>query len=106
MFDQALNALSMTYYHDAAYELIEVRTEHGLRPLHRTGKAPQGTVEAVKREARDVLTKAFGPDGDEKRVRAVRLQKRFHQAWNENGSSKRDMDSFMDCLSAPRVDLT
>ena len=88
----------MTYNHHAAYELMEVRTSEGLRPLHRTGAAPEGTVEAVRREAREVFTKAFGPDGEEKRNRLIALQKQFRKAWDDNGASRRDLDSFLDYL--------
>ena len=45
------------------YELLEVRTGHGLKPIYRTGYTPKGTIEAIQAEARDVLTKAFGADG-------------------------------------------
>lgn len=77
----------MTHKHDAAYELMEVRLGNGLRPLYRTGKQPEGTLESVRREANEVLAKAFGPDGEEKRANMIRLKERFEQAWSENGSA-------------------
>lgn len=98
--DQPINALNMTYKHHAAYELMEVRLGDGLRPLHRTGKQPEGTLESVRREANEVLAKAFGPDGEEKRVNMIRLKERFEQAWSENGSAKRELDDFLESLKA------
>ncbi|KAI5115021.1 hypothetical protein M0805_006072, partial [Coniferiporia weirii] len=72
--------------HNAGYELLEVRTGNGLRPLHRLdGCAPEGTIAAVRREAAEVFTKARGEDGAEKRANAQRLAKAFAQYWEEGG---------------------
>ena len=49
--DQPLNAMHITENLDIAYELLEVRTGPGLKPVHRTGKAPVGTLDAVRAEA-------------------------------------------------------
>ena len=98
--DQPLNAVNMTENFDAAYELIEVRTGDGEKPAFRNGKKPAGTIEAVKAEARDVLTKAFGEDGARKRERFLRLQQEVLSEWDEDGASKRDFMAFLDSLRA------
>ncbi|PIL36220.1 hypothetical protein GSI_01881 [Ganoderma sinense ZZ0214-1] len=58
------NTIHLTKILDTGYELLEVRTGHGLRPIYRNGKTPSGTVEAVKAEVTDVLKRAFGEEGE------------------------------------------
>ncbi|KAH9892622.1 hypothetical protein C8Q73DRAFT_791653 [Cubamyces lactineus] len=56
MADQAVNKIMLTDTYDAGYELLEVHTGHGrVRPIYRTGKTPMGTLEAIKKEAMEVL---------------------------------------------------
>ena len=81
-----------------AYELLEVRSGDGLKPIYRTGYTPKGTVEAVKVEAREVLTKAFGEDGAKKRAKLEELRKKVISEWEDGGSSKRDVTAFLDSL--------
>ena len=75
-----------------------MRTGYGLGPIYRNGKKPVGTVDAVKAEARDVLGKAFGEDGAKKRERLQTLSKAVNGEWEDGGSSKRDMLTFLDSL--------
>ncbi|KAI0328285.1 UDP-Glycosyltransferase/glycogen phosphorylase [Cubamyces sp. BRFM 1775] len=98
--DQPLNAINMTEKFKAAYELIEVRTGDGEKPSFRNGRKPAGTIDAVKAEARDVLTKAFGEDGARKRERFLRLQQEVLSEWEEGGASRRDFMAFLDSLRA------
>ncbi|KAF8587168.1 glycosyltransferase family 1 protein [Ramaria rubella] len=63
--DQPLNAAKLTLDLDVAFELIELRTGHGLRPLYR-GVTPKGTMQAVAAEARGIVQRARGPEGTEK----------------------------------------
>lgn len=93
--DQPLNAVLISDHHKIGYELLEVRTTYGLKPIYRTGYTPVGTIEALKAEARDVLTKAFGEDG-EKREKLEVLRKSVITEWEEGGSSKRDITAFLD----------
>ena len=67
--DQPLNAIHIADQLQVGYELLEVRTGPGLKPIYRTGYTPKGTVEAVKAEVREVLQKAFGEDGAKKRAK-------------------------------------
>ncbi|KAI0661229.1 UDP-Glycosyltransferase/glycogen phosphorylase [Cubamyces menziesii] len=98
--DQPLNAVNMTENFDAAYELVEVRTRYSDKPIFRNGKKPLGTLEAVKAEARDVLTKAFGEDGARKRERLLQLQHEVLSEWDEGGASRRGFMNFLDSLRA------
>lgn len=86
----------MTHNLHVAYELLEVRTGHGLEPLHRSGLAPTGTVDAVKEEARKIIAKAFGPDGEGKRNNILRFKEEINAAWDESGPSRRELGAFLD----------
>ncbi|KAI0745133.1 UDP-Glycosyltransferase/glycogen phosphorylase [Earliella scabrosa] len=96
--DQPLNAIHMTDNLQVAYELLEVRSGDGLKPIYRTGYTPKGTVEAVKAEAREIFAKAFGEDGAEKRARLQELRKKVTSEWEDGGSSRRDICMFLDSL--------
>lgn len=63
-----------------------MRSGCGLWPIRRLNdRAPEGTHEAVRREALDVFTKARGEDGLEKRRNAQRLKIDFDDVWKEEG---------------------
>ena len=83
---------------DVGYELLEVRTGHGRKPILRTGHAPVGTIDAVRREARDVLAKAFGADGAKKREKVMELRQRILGEWKEDGASRTDVLAFLESL--------
>ncbi|KAK7682539.1 hypothetical protein QCA50_014339 [Cerrena zonata] len=90
--DQPTNAARLSSVLDVAYELFEIRTgELGLKPIHRLGKAPLGTVEAIRNEASSVLEKAFGADGARKRANMKILQEAVSSTWSENGPAQRDL---------------
>ena len=98
--DQPVNAANLTVVHNVAYELFEVRTGHGLRPIHRLGdRAPEGSLEAVRREAREVLTKARGEDGAVKRANAQKLSKAIINTWKEDGICWQEMRKIFDVLN-------
>lgn len=81
------------------YELIEVRTGHaGLHTIYRNGRTPKGTIKAVKEEARDVLVKAYGTDGAEKRKRLASLTHAVTREWEEGGAALRDVKTFLESL--------
>ena len=81
---------------DVAYELFEVRTgEHGLKQIHHTKRAPIGTPNAVREEAVAILDKAFGDDGARKRTNIKQLREKVLAAWDENGSSRRDVQALV-----------
>ncbi|KAI9066601.1 glycosyltransferase family 1 protein [Trametes sanguinea] len=99
--DQPINAVHLTENFKAAYELIEVRTGLGLQPIYRNSKAPMGTLDAVKAEARDVLARAFGVDGEQKRAQLLKLREAVLAEWDEptdenpGGTSRRDFLAFV-----------
>ena len=96
--DQPHNAVHVSENLKIGYELLEVRTGHGLKPILRKGYTPIGTVEAVKKEAREVLSNAFGEDGAQKRERLQVLQKAVNQEWKEGGGALRDTILFLDSI--------
>ncbi|KAI0644656.1 UDP-Glycosyltransferase/glycogen phosphorylase [Trametes meyenii] len=96
--DQPLNAVHIAEQLKIGYELVEVRTGYGTRARRRDGRKPVGTIEALKAEARDVLAKAFGPDGAEKRKRLEVLTQAIGNEWKEGGSALRDVSAFLDSL--------
>ncbi|OJT07393.1 UDP-glycosyltransferase 87A1 [Trametes pubescens] len=96
--DQPVNTIVLAETHQVAYELLEVRTGQGLRPIFRTGKAPTGTLDAVRAEARDVLARAFGEDGAQRRARLLALKERVNESWAEGGASRKDVGAFISTL--------
>ena len=97
--DQPTNAARLSSVLDVAYELFEVRTgENGLKPLHRLGRAPIGTLDAVRDETRVVLEKAFGEDGARKRANLEKLQEVISGSWDEGWPAKKDMRRFVSTL--------
>ena len=87
-----------TDVHQISYELLEVRSGHGLRSIRRTGYTPTGTLDALRAEARDVLLRAFGEDGKEKRKRLEVLREEVLSEWAEGGATKKDVEAFLDGL--------
>lgn len=96
--EQPLNAIHTTETLDIAYELLEVRNGEGLKPIYRTGKAPMGTVDAVRAEAKAVFDKAFGEDGRRKRENVLKLKEASRQLWEEGGASRQDAERFLNSL--------
>ena len=88
----------VTDKHKIGYELFEVRSGHGLKKIYHTGSTPTGTVEAVKLEARNVLTRAFGKEGDAQREELLALRERLLGEWAEDGASRKGVEAFLDCL--------
>ena len=96
--DQTLNAVHISDQLQIGYELLEVRTGEGLKPIYRTGYTPKGTIEAVKAELREVLQKAFGEDGAKRRERLEVVRKAVNEEWEEGGTSRMDATAFLDSL--------
>ncbi|PIL32319.1 hypothetical protein GSI_05565 [Ganoderma sinense ZZ0214-1] len=96
--DQPANAVHCTDHLGIGYELLEVRTGHGLKPIYRTGRTPLGTVDAIRAEVREVLQDAFGEDGARKRERLVEMRRVVNSQWDEGGASRRDVVAFLDSL--------
>ncbi|EIN06277.1 UDP-Glycosyltransferase/glycogen phosphorylase [Punctularia strigosozonata HHB-11173 SS5] len=89
--DQVVNAVHISTNIKAGYELFETRSgEMGLKAILRTGKTPEGTIDAVRREAKEVLELARGPDGQTRRANAIKVKEEMAQAWNEDGPAFTD----------------
>ena len=69
-------------------------------PICRTGRVPICTPEAIRTEANEILTKAFGADGERKRANVTKLQEATKMAWAEGGSSLRGINNFLDDIQA------
>ncbi|KAI0827302.1 UDP-Glycosyltransferase/glycogen phosphorylase [Trametes gibbosa] len=97
--DQPLNAVHISETLQVGYELVEVRSgAAGMHTIYRNGRTPKGTIGAIKEEAREVLTKAYGADGLEKRKRLVALTHAVTHEWEEGGAALRDMKAFLESL--------
>lgn len=84
---------------ESGYELNEVRRGWGLKPRLSSGIAATGTVDAAKREAREVLAKAFGNDeAEQARIQAgvARGKALMAGAWSEDGYARRECQRFID----------
>ncbi|KAI0370536.1 UDP-Glycosyltransferase/glycogen phosphorylase [Pilatotrama ljubarskyi] len=96
--DGPLNAIHLTDTLKCAYELLEVRTGHGLERIYRTGARAVGTPAAIRAEALRVLESAFGEDGERKRANVLKMRARFEQAWRGDGESARAAEAFVEEL--------
>ena len=83
-----------------AYELIEVRNGKGLKPILRNGRVPVGTIEAVRKEANEILGDAFLADGERKRANMKALREATLGCWKEGGSATLSMKALTDALAA------
>lgn len=96
--DQPINSLHLTDNLDIAYELLEVRNGHGLKPIYRTGITPSGTLDAVRTETNRVLDQAFGDDGKKKRANVEKLRDSLSQVWTEQGSAQVALERLLDAV--------
>ena len=92
--DQPISAAHLTLNLDVAFEMVEVRTGPGLKPLHR-GVQPTGTIEAVTAEARSVLGRARGPEGERKRRNAEAMRYKWKNEWEEGGDALNNLRRFL-----------
>jgi hypothetical protein len=95
--DQPIVAATLSANLHVAYQLVEVRTgKQGMKPLYRTGKAPEGTLEAVRREIIDVLDKMGGQDGATKRAGAEKIRDALIATTQEGGQGRKALISLLD----------
>ena len=95
-----MNTIHLTENLDVAYELLEVRTGDGMKPIYRTGRTPTGTLQAVRAEASAVLEKAFGEDGWRKRENIRKLREVALGLWNEDGEARVAAKELLSSLTA------
>jgi hypothetical protein len=97
MADQPANVAHFVHNLDVGFELTEVRTgEFGLKPLHRLGRAPRGTPEAVKEEMQDIVKQMLGEVGKRKRDNAQKVQGELTKAWEDDGPATRSLTALME----------
>ncbi|KAF5369031.1 hypothetical protein D9758_003110 [Tetrapyrgos nigripes] len=99
--DQPVNAATMTLVKKAGFELIEVRTgEHGTRKMYRfkdldPKDLPTFTVDAVRREIRELVSKLKGEEGMTVRKNFEKMSREFTSVWNEGGEARESMNAFL-----------
>lgn len=93
--DQPTAAAHVAENLKAGIELFEVRTGRGLQPIHRNGKIPKGTREAVGEEIRRVLDICGGKEGVEMRRNAEMIKAEMKKSWEEGGPAKLAMRQFL-----------
>ncbi|KAF5368885.1 hypothetical protein D9758_003101 [Tetrapyrgos nigripes] len=100
--DQPVNAATMTLVKKAGFELIEVRTgEYGTRKMYRfkdldPKDLPTFTVDAVRREIRDLVVKLKGEEGLTVRKNFEKMSRGFMSVWNERGEARQSLDAFLE----------
>jgi len=91
VFDQPANAAYISLSLDVAFQLIQVRTGiEGLKCLYRGGISPIGTCEAVAAEARDILARMKGNEGDRMRRNSEAIRDKLSLCWKDAGDSLDD----------------
>jgi hypothetical protein len=93
--DQPAAAAHLTENLNVAFELFQVRTGKGLKPLARNGIAAEGTREAVGVETRQTINLCRSEKGQEKRNNAENLKAKFMQTWEEDGMAMQEIRKFL-----------
>jgi hypothetical protein len=83
---------------NVAFELIEVRTGLGLKPILSTGKTPKGKQDAVGTEMREVIDQCHGETGQEKRRNVLRIKSELAKAWEHGGIARAATGKFTQTL--------
>ena len=91
--DQPSNAMYIANVHSIGYELFNVRSGPGLRPiLRKNDYAPPCTIEAAREEFIEVLINAFGADGQRKRENIVRMRDEIRKSWAPGGKCWEELE--------------
>jgi hypothetical protein len=93
--DQPAAAAHITENLKVAYELFQVRTGDGLRPLARNGLTPEGTREAVGIEIRQTIDSCRSEKGQELRSNAEKFKVKFARAWEGDGIARQEIRRFL-----------
>ena len=93
--DQPSSAAHLTENLNVAFELFQVRTGKGVKPLARNGIAAEGTREAVGIEIRQTIDLCRSEKGQEKRRNAGELKTKFAQTWEEDGKGRQEICKFL-----------
>ena len=93
--DQPIAAAHVTENLHAAFELFQIRSGEGLKPLHRNGITPVGSREAVGVEVRQTIDLCRSEKGQKIRSNAEKLKVKFAKAWEEDGVAKQEIRKFL-----------
>ena len=93
--DQPAAAAHLSENLNVAFELFQVRTGDGLRPLARNGIAAEGTREAVGIEMRQTIDLCRSEKGTVMRRNAEQLKLKFVKAWEEDGAARQEIRKFL-----------
>ena len=93
--DQPVAAAHVTENLHAGFELFQVRSGDGLKPLHRNGLTPAGSREAVGIEVRQTVDLCRSEKGKEIRSNAEKLKVEFAKAWEEDGAARQEIRKFL-----------
>ena len=97
MGDQPANAAYISSVHKLGYELFEVRSGNGTLPIARLDNyAPVATVDAVRSEFNEILEKALGDDGKEKRKNVLEFQQKIAESWMPDGECWKEIDRIVE----------
>ena len=89
--DQPAAAAHLTGNLNVAFELFQVRTGDGLKPLARNGLAAEGTREAVGIEIRQIIDLCRCEKGQVMRSNAEQLKLKFAKAWEDDGIARQEI---------------
>ena len=96
MGDQPFAAIHVTETLHASFELFQVRSGEGLKPLHRNGLTPAGSREAVGIEVRQTIDICRSEKGQEIRSNAEKLKVKFANEWEEeDGTAREEIRKFL-----------
>ena len=93
--DQPAAAAHLSENLNVAFELFQVRTGDGVKPVARNGIAAEGTREAVGIEIRRTIDLCRSEKGQEMRRNAEQFKVKFAQAWEEDGTAKDEIRKFL-----------
>ena len=94
--DQVVTSVHTSVNLGVSFELVEVRSGDGLKPIHRLGdRTPNGTPVAMAAEIRGVLSSAFGETGAQMRTKAEDMQNKLKKSWDEDGIASEELRAFV-----------
>jgi len=93
--DQPTAAAHLTENLNVAFELFQVRTGDGLKPLARNGIAAEGTREAVGIELRQTIDLCRSETGQVMKNNAEQLKLKFAKAWEDDGIARQEIRKFL-----------
>jgi hypothetical protein len=93
--DQPAAAAYLTENFNVAFELFQVRTGNGLKPLARNGLAAEGTREAVGIEIRQTIDLCRSERGEVMRSNAEQLKVKFAKSWEDDGTARQEIRKFL-----------